>query len=174
MAESMEFLGLSLTEISDVIRTKKASPVEITKAALYRAEELQPVLNSFITILHDKAMECAHESEKALMKGDYKGPLHGVPIGIKDNIATAGIKTTVGSKVFATHVPKEDAHVIGLCKQAGAIIIGKENLDEFAGGGTSMNPHYGFVHNPWALDCVPGGSSGGGAVVARRNCTAGQ
>ena len=109
-------------------------------------------------------MESAHQAEEDLMKGEYKGPLHGVPIGIKDNIATAGVKTTVGSKVFQSHIPKDDAHVVTLCKKAGGIIIGKENLDEFAGGGTSMNPHYGAVHNPWSLDCIPGGSSGGGGA----------
>ena len=85
------------------------------------------------------------------LEGDYRGPLQGIPIGIKDNIATAGIRTTVGTTVLAGYVPKEDADVVVRCKQAGAIILGKENLEEFAAGATSNNPHYGAVHNPWAL-----------------------
>src|SRR5262249_56966585 len=103
------------------------------------------------------------------MRGEYRGPLHGITIGIKDNIATAGIRTTVGSKVFTDYVPEEDAYVVSRCKEAGAIMIGKENLEEFAAGSTSNNLHYGAVHNPWNLDHIPGGSSGGGgAHVAAR------
>jgi aspartyl-tRNA(Asn)/glutamyl-tRNA(Gln) amidotransferase subunit A len=98
------------------------------------------------------------------MRGEYRGPLHGIPIGIKDNIATAGIRTTVGSKVLANNVPAEDAEVVRRCKEAGAIIIGKENLEEFAAGVTSNNPHYGAVRNPWNSEHVPGGSSGGGGA----------
>ena len=138
--------------------------MEVTEAALAQADRLQPTLNSFITILHEQALESAREQEEALATGEYRGPLHGIPIGIKDNIATDGIRTTVASKVFAQHVPEEDAHVVALCKRAGAIILGKENLEEFAAGVTSNNPHYGAVHNPWALDRVPGGSSGGGGA----------
>ena len=98
------------------------------------------------------------------MRGEYRGPLHGIPIGIKDNIATAGIRTTVGSKVFTDYVPEEDAYIVSRCKEAGAIMIGKENLEEFAAGSTSNNLHYGAVHNPWNLDHIPGGSSGGGGA----------
>ena len=98
------------------------------------------------------------------MRGEYRGPLHGIPIGIKDNIATAGIRTTVGSKVLADQIPEEDALAVRKCKEAGAIIMGKENLEEFAAGPTSNNPHYGAVHNPWNLDHIPGGSSGGGGA----------
>src|SRR5690606_26505946 len=118
-------------------QAKKVSPVELTEAALAEAMRLQPQLCSFITILHDEARRQAKESEAALMRGEYRGPLHGIPIGIKDNIATAGIRTTVGSKVLADHVPDADAEVVRRCKQAGAIILGKENLEEFAAGMTS-------------------------------------
>jgi aspartyl-tRNA(Asn)/glutamyl-tRNA(Gln) amidotransferase subunit A len=121
-------------------------------------------LNTFITLLPEQARLQAKEQEAALMRGEYRGPLHGIPIGIKDNIATAGIRTTVGSKVLANHVPTEDAHVVSLCKAAGAIMIGKENLEEFAAGSTSNNLHYGAVHNPWNLEHIPGGSSGGGGA----------
>ena len=162
-----ELLTLTIAELAPKIRTREVSPVELTEAALAQAERLQPTLGSFITILHDTARKQAREQEAALMRGEYHGPLHGIPIGIKDNLATAGIRTTVGSKVLANNVPTEDAEVVRRCKEAGAIILGKENLEEFAAGATSNNPHYGAVHNPWKLDCVPGGSSGGsGANVA--------
>jgi aspartyl-tRNA(Asn)/glutamyl-tRNA(Gln) amidotransferase subunit A len=112
-------------------------------------------------------MDEARKHETEIARGAYRGPLHGVPIGIKDNLATANIRTTVGSKVLAQHVPTEDAEVVRRCKAAGAIILGKENLEEFAAGATSNNPHYGAVQNPWVLGHVPGGSSGGsGANVA--------
>ena len=155
---------LTITELSSRIRAKEVSPVEVTEAALAQADRLQPTLNSFITILHESARAQAKEAESAIARGDYKGPMHGIPIGIKDNIATGGIRTTLGSKVLANHVPDEDAHVVSLCKQVGAIILGKENLEEFAAGATSNNAHYGAVHNPWGLDHIPGGSSGGGGA----------
>ena len=159
-----ELLRLTISELAPKIKAREVSPVEVTEAALAQADRLQPTLNSFVTILHEEAMRQARERANALARGEYRGPLHGVPIGIKDNLATAGIRTTVGSKVLGDHVPDEDAQVVRLCKEAGAIVLGKETLDEFAAGSTSNNPHYGAVHNPWALDHVPGGSSGGGAA----------
>ena len=159
-----ELCKLTISELAPKIRSREVSPVEVTEASLAQVDRLQPTLNSFITILRDQAMSQAREMEAALDRGEYRGPLHGIPIGIKDNIATAGIRTTVGSKVLADHVPEEDAHVVSLCKQAGAVILGKENLEEFAMGVTSNNRHYGAVHNPWQLDHVPGGSSGGGGA----------
>lgn len=159
-----ELLQMTISELALKIHSKEVSPVELTEAALAAADRLQPTLNSFITILHDRAMEQARESEAAISRGDYLGPLHGIPIGLKDNLATAGITTTLGSKVLAEHVPEEDAEVVKRCRAAGAIIIGKENLEEFAAGATSNNPHYGAVHNPWGLEHIPGGSSGGGGA----------
>ncbi|HEY7491371.1 MAG TPA: amidase, partial [Candidatus Tectomicrobia bacterium] len=156
-----ELLTMTIAELAPKIRARQVSPVELTEAALAQAERLQPTLQSFITLLPESARQQAREQEAALMRGEYRGPLHGIPIGIKDNIATAGIRTTVGSKVLANHVPQEDAEVVRRCKAAGAIMVGKENLEEFAAGATSTNPHYGAVHNPWALDRIPGGSSGG-------------
>ena len=161
---SRDLLHLTLAEAADAIRDRRISPVELTEAALAAAERLQPLLCSFITILYDQARRAAKESEAALSRGEYRGPLHGIPIGIKDNLATACIRTTVGSKVLADHIPDEDAEVVRRCKDAGAIILGKENLEEFAAGMTSNNAHYGAVHNPWHLDHVPGGSSGGGGA----------
>jgi aspartyl-tRNA(Asn)/glutamyl-tRNA(Gln) amidotransferase subunit A len=159
-----ELLKLSISELSVQIKARKVSPVELTEAALTQADRLQPTLCSFITILHDQAMRQAKEQEAALARGEYRGPLQGIPIGIKDNLATAGIRSTVGSKVLADYIPAEDAHVVRLCQAAGAIMLGKENLEEFAAGATSNNPHYGAVHNPWALEHIPGGSSGGGGA----------
>jgi len=162
-------LALSISEISPRIKNREISPVELTEAALAAAEKLQPQLNSFITILDQQAMAQARVAESKIMNGEYLGPLHGIPIGIKDNIETQGIRTTVGSKVLTNHIPKHDAHVVTLCKNAGAVILGKENLEEFAAGVTSNNLHYGAVHNPWHLEHIPGGSSGGGgANVAAR------
>ena len=160
-------LSLTVSELAPKIRSREISPVEVVEAALQRADRFQPVLNSFITILHDKAMEQARQLEGELGRGQYRGPLHGIPVGLKDNLSTAGIRTTLGSKVLVDNVPLEDAHVVARCKEAGAIILGKENMDEFMGGATSNNPHYGPVHNPWELDHIPGGSSGGsGANVS--------
>ena len=136
----------------------------MTEAALAQVDRLQPTLNSFITVLGEQAMAQAKDREREVMRGEYRGPLHGIPIGIKDNIATGGVRTTVGSRVLANHIPKEDARVVSLCSQAGAIILGKENLEEFAAGSTSNNAHYGAVHNPWDLERIPGGSSGGGGA----------
>ena len=161
---NVDFLRMTISELAPRVRNKDISPVELTEAALAEADRLQPKLNSFITLLHDQAMAQARESESALSQGMYRGPLHGIPIGLKDNLATAGITTTVGSKVLENHVPEVDAEVVVRCRNAGAIFIGKENLEEFAAGATSNNPHYGAVHNPWRLDHIPGGSSGGGGA----------
>lgn len=157
-------LTMTIAELAPQIKAKKLSPVDLTEAVLAQAERFQSVLNSFITLLPEQARNQARAMEDALMRGDYRGPLHGIPIGIKDNIATAGIRTTVGSKVLAKHVPDTDAYVVSRCKAAGAVIIGKENLEEFAAGSTSNNLHYGAVHNPWNLEHIPGGSSGGGGA----------
>jgi aspartyl-tRNA(Asn)/glutamyl-tRNA(Gln) amidotransferase subunit A len=161
---NQELLRLSIAELAPKIRSGEVSPVEVTTAALERAEALQPKLNSFITLMKDQAMAQAETEQAAVARGEYKGPLQGIPVGIKDNLATAGIKTTVGTKVLAENVPDEDAEVVRRLKRAGAIILGKENLEEFAAGATSNNPHFGAVHNPWGLEHVPGGSSGGGGA----------
>src|SRR5919109_1677518 len=161
---NLELLKLTISELAAQIRGRQVSPVEITEAALAQADRLQPTLHSCITILHGQARRQAKEQEAALARGEYRGPLQGVPIGIKDNLATAGTRTTVGSKVLAGYIPAEDAHVVRLCQAAGAVILGKENLEEFAAGATSNNPHYGAVHNPWGLEHIPGGSSGGGGA----------
>ena len=159
-----DLLQLSIMEAADMVRRRQVSPVELTEAALAQAERLQPAINSFITLMGDQALAQAREQEAALARGDSPGLLAGIPVGIKDNITVAGVRATVGTKVLADNVAEEDAHVVTLCQQAGAIILGKENLEEFAAGATSNNPHYGAVRNPWALEHIPGGSSGGGGA----------
>lgn len=155
---------LSITEAAAMVRNRRISPVELTEAALAQAERLQPSINSWITLMGDQALAQAREQEAALARGEAPGLLSGIPVGIKDNIEVSGVRATVGTKVLTDNIADEDAHVVTLCKQAGAIILGKENLEEFAAGATSNNPHYGAVHNPWNLDHIPGGSSGGGGA----------
>ena len=159
-----ELLSSTIAELAPRIRSGEVSPVELTEAALSHAEALQPVLNTFITLLSDQAMAQAREEEAAISRGEYKGPLQGIPIGLKDNLATAGIRTTLGTKVLADFVPDEEAEVAVRCRAAGAVILGKENLEEFAAGATSNNPHFGPVRNPWGTEHIPGGSSGGGGA----------
>ena len=159
-----ELLSSTISELAPRIRAGEVSPVELTEAALNHAGAMQPRLNTFITLLGEQAMAQAREEEQAIARGEYKGPLQGIPIGIKDNLATAGIRTTLGTKVLADNVPEEDAEVVRRCRAAGAVILGKENLEEFAAGATSNNPHFGAVRNPWATEHIPGGSSGGGGA----------
>jgi aspartyl-tRNA(Asn)/glutamyl-tRNA(Gln) amidotransferase subunit A len=169
----MNPLTLTISEIAELLRTKQLSPVELTTATLQRIEQLNPELNAFITITSELALEQAQAAEEEIQRGDWRGPLHGVPIGIKDLIDTAGIRTTCGSAVFAARVPTEDAFVVQRLKQAGAVIVGKQNLQEFAWGGTSASSHFGPVRNPWDQSRIAGGSSGGSAAaVAAQMCFA--
>ena len=158
---------LTISEIAPLIESGEVSPVEVVRAAVEQAERLQPSLKGFITLRAEAALEEAAERERAIADGGYRGPLDGVPVGLKDNIATEGVLTTIGSRVFADHVPDYDAFAVERLKGAGAIILGKENLHEFAGGVPCDNPYYGSVSNPWNTEYVAGGSSGGsGANVA--------
>ena len=162
---------LDLSEASNAVRVKDVSPVELTKACLERIGRLDGKLNSFITVTPEIALEQARSAEQAITKGGWQGPLHGIPIAVKDNIDTAGIRTTAASAVFLDRVPTRDAEVIRRLKDAGAVILGKLNLHEFAGGTTSAISHFGPVRNPWNLEYIAGGSSGGnGAAVAAGLC----
>jgi len=164
---------LSLSEAAELLRQKKLSPVELTTACLKRIEQLNPQLNAFITVTPESAMAEAREAEKEIQHGDWRGPLHGIPIALKDLFDTAGVKTTCASAVFADRVPSEDAAVVQRLKRAGAVLLGKQNMQEFAYGGTSVASHYGPVHNPWDLTRIARGSSGGSAVaVAAGMCFA--
>ena len=164
---NLELLSQTISDVAPHIRSKAVSPVELVTAELEHIERLRPTINSFITVLDERALQRAKELEAALARGEYRGPLHGIPFAVKDNITTAGVKTTAGSKILADFVPQEDAPVVTRMQEAGAILIGKENMHEFALGPTTINPHYGNVRNPWNLERIPGGSSGGsGANVA--------
>jgi aspartyl-tRNA(Asn)/glutamyl-tRNA(Gln) amidotransferase subunit A len=161
----------SIEEISRLFRKRKLSPVELTKLILARIDQLNPKLNAYITVTTDLALAQAKKAEAELFsprgRKGYRdrGPLHGIPISVKDNIYTAGVRTTAGSKILQDFIPTEDAAVVGQLKNAGAVIVGKTNMHEFAYGVTSNNPHYGPVRNPWDLSRIPGGSSGGSAAA---------
>lgn len=156
---------LDLSEASVAVARREISPVELTKGCLDRIDRLDQHLNSFITVTREQALEEARTAEHEIVNGRLRGPLHGIPIAIKDNIDTAGVRTTCASGVFADRVPTEDAEVVKRLKAAGAVFLGKLNMHEFAGGTTSAISHYGAVHNPWNLDYVAGGSSGGNAAA---------
>src|SRR5690348_12997768 len=163
----------SIEELSKLLAKKKVSPVELTKLFLSRIERLNPKLNAFITVTSEKALAEAHVAERELSRGKRRGALHGIPLALKDNIWTKGVRTTMGSSILRDLVPPEDATVVRKLRRAGAIVIGKTNLHEFAYGVTSENPHYGSVRNPWNMDRIAGGSSGGSAVaVAAGLCAA--
>jgi len=165
IAVPQEPASLTLKQASDLLRHREASPLELTQACLKRIDQYNPSINAFITITPEQALAAAREMEAEQKAGKWRGPLHGIPIALKDNIDTAGIRTTAASGVFKDRVPMEDAEVATRLKKAGAILIGKLNLHEFALGGTSAVTYFGAVHNPWALDHVPGGSSGGSATA---------
>lgn len=156
---------MSLADVGALIRAKQVSPVEVTAQALARIEQLNPPLNAFWTVTADLAREQARAAETEIVKGEYRGPLHGVPVGLKDLIYTRGIRTTAGSKLLADFVPDFDATVVGKLRQAGAVLVGKTALHEFAYGITNDNPHFGPTRNPWDPARTPGGSSGGSAVA---------
>jgi len=163
-AES-DLATLTLAAASDRVRKKTISPLELTQACLRRIERLNPLLNAYITVTAEAALAQARELEAEVRHGRWRGPLHGIPVALKDNIDTAGIRTTAASELFKDRVPSEDAEVVRRLKKAGAIILGKTNLHEFALGGSSSVSYFGPVHNPWALDRIPGGSSGGSAAA---------
>ncbi len=158
---------LSIAEAAALIVRRQVSPVELTEAYLARIEEHNPLLNAYVTVTVDAARSEAKEAEKEITRGAYRGPLHGIPIALKDLYATKGVRTAAGSKILWDRVPDHDARVTQLLREAGAILLGKTNTHEFAYGVTTNNPHFGPTRNPWNPDCIPGGSSGGsGAAVA--------
>jgi aspartyl-tRNA(Asn)/glutamyl-tRNA(Gln) amidotransferase subunit A len=158
-------LELDLTELSQHIGDRELSSVETVKAGLACLALVDNKLNAFITVLREKALAEAERADKEIHGGQYRGPLHGVPVTIKDMFETAGVPTTGGSKILADWVPETDSALVERLRLAGAIIIGKTNLDEFGHGGTSTLSHFGPVHNPWNIDRIAGGSSGGSAAA---------
>ncbi len=167
-----EFCFLSAAELGGLIQQKQVSPVEVVEAHLQRIEALEPKLNSFITLLPDEARAAARRAEKEVQEGTYRGPLHGIPLGLKDVYHTRGIPTTFGSQVFDSYKPREDSTTVAKLSEAGAITLGKLNLHTLEFGSTGENDYYGDMHNPWDVTRHTGGSSGGsGSAVAARVCT---
>jgi aspartyl-tRNA(Asn)/glutamyl-tRNA(Gln) amidotransferase subunit A len=163
----------TIAELVPRLRQKEVSPVELTRACLDRIEKLNPALNAFITVISESALAEARAAESEISRGEWRGPLHGIPVALKDLIDTAGTRTTAGSALFEHRVPAEDAEVVRRLRQAGAVILGKNNLHEFAYGGSSLVSFFGDVHNPWNVRHVAGGSSGGSAAsVAAGLCYA--
>jgi aspartyl-tRNA(Asn)/glutamyl-tRNA(Gln) amidotransferase subunit A len=170
--DTLEICYMSAAELSRLIQSQQISPVEVIDAHLSRIEATEKVLNSFITLLPEQARNAAGRAEKEIRSGNYRGPLHGIPVGLKDLFNTGGVRTTSGSRVFDNFIPEEDCTVAARFRQAGAILLGKLNLHQFAYGPTGENPDYGHMHNPWDPELYAGGSSGGsGSAVAAGECT---
>lgn len=168
---SEDLCALSLSEVSKRIHSKMLTSTDLTRTCLDRVKTYNPKLNAYITVMERQALAQATQLDLEAKAGKFRGRLHGIPIGIKDNIDTVGVRTTGASAVFDDRVPTEDAEVTRRLKEAGAVLIGKTNLHEFAMGDTTASTYFGPVRNPWALDHVPAGSSGGsGAAVAGDLC----
>jgi aspartyl-tRNA(Asn)/glutamyl-tRNA(Gln) amidotransferase subunit A len=156
---------LELSEVSQAVQKKEVSPVELTQACLARIEKLNPTLNAFITITAESALQEARKAEAEIGRGEWRGPLHGIPLAVKDLAETAGVRTTAASAVLEHNVPTEDAEVVRRLRQAGAVMLGKLNLHEFAYGGSGLIGHFGPAKNPWNTGHVTGGSSSGSAAA---------
>ena len=160
-----ETVQLTLEDAAGLVRDRRVSPSELTEACLARIEAVEPRLNAFVTVTTDLARAQAREATAEIKSGRYRGPLHGIPVAVKDLFATQGIRTTAGSRILADWIPDEDATVVRKLREAGAVLLGKLGMHEFAYGVSSVNPHFGDVHNPWDATKIPGGSSGGSAVA---------
>ncbi|HTK29599.1 MAG TPA: amidase [Vicinamibacterales bacterium] len=160
-----ELAWLSIEEVAPLVAKRRLSPRELLDALLGHIERNDPLVNAFITVDAERSRRDARRAEADILRGRYRGPLHGIPVALKDNIWTAGLRTTAGSKILAQFVPVEDATVVRRLRRAGAVIVGKTNMSEFAYGATNNNPHYGAAHNPWNLERTTGGSSGGSAAA---------
>jgi len=158
-------LVLTLVEAAEQIRRRRLSPVELTRECLARIERLDPQLNAFITATADQALEQARRAESEIATGNHRGPLHGIPIGLKDLFDTAGVRTTAASNQYRERIPAEDAEVVRRLKNAGAVILGKLNMHEFAFGMTGVISAFGPTRNPWDLERITGGSSSGSAAA---------
>jgi aspartyl-tRNA(Asn)/glutamyl-tRNA(Gln) amidotransferase subunit A len=156
---------LDLAQASEAVQKKQVSPVELTEACLARIERLNPELNAFITVAAEPAMEEARTAEAEIVRGEWKGPLHGLPLAVKDLAETAGLRTTAASAVLKHYVPSEDAEIVRRLRKAGAILLGKLNLHEFAYGGSGLIGHFGPSRNPWNPAHITGGSSSGSAAA---------
>lgn len=167
MTMSKPLYAQTIAELAPQIRSRQVSPVELTQSVLARIEEVDSVLNSYITVTPELALNQAKQAEAEIMQGLYRGPLHGIPIAPKDLYYSKGVRTTFGSALYKDFVPDYDATPVDRTLRAGAVMPGKVNLHEFAAGMTNVNVHYGSSRNPWNPDHITGGSSGGsGAAVA--------
>ncbi len=163
-AES-ELAFLSIGEAASLLRRREISPVDLVNGSLARIERWNSELNAFLTILAEPARRRAKLAEKEILRGSDRGPLHGIPVSLKDNFYTRGVRTTAGSKILHDFVPEADSRVANRLARAGAVLLGKTNMHEFAYGITGENPHYGSSRNPWAPQRISGGSSSGSAVA---------
>ncbi len=161
----LDISNLTIKHLSKLIASRETSCSEVVDATIRRIEKLNPKLNAFITILDESARREAKHADSLIKRGEYLGPLHGIPISLKDLIYIKGARSTSGSKILADFVPNYDSTVTRKLRKAGAIIVGTNNLHEFASGITGINPHYGPSRNPWDIDRMSGGSSGGSAVA---------
>ena len=168
---SLNNLNLTIKDLSKLISTREISPVDLIEATLERIARLNPVLNAFITVLEDSARQDAKNADSSIKEGKYRGPLHGIPVSLKDLIYVKGARSTSGSKILSNFVPQYDSTVVKRLKEAGAIIVGMNNTHEFACGITNINPHYGSSKNPWDINRMSGGSSGGSAVAVSAGMT---
>ena len=169
--DATELCYLSAVELGSLIGAKKVSPVEVVQAHLERIEATEDTLNSFITRPGEEALEAARQAESEIAAGNHRGVLHGVPVGLKDLYYVAGMPNTSGSRIFDDFVPDHDGSSAASLKEAGAILMGKLNLHQFAFGPTGHNADYGHMHNPWDTERVAGGSSGGsGSAAAAGQC----
>ena len=164
---------LSIAETANRIWTDALSPVDVVQAYLDRIDQYDASYKAYQTVFREEALNAARQAEQDIRSGHYRGPLHGIPIGVKDLVYTKGGRTTAGSLVMADFVPDFDATIIEKLQAAGAIILGKTSVHEFAYGPTGVNPHYGTPRNPWGQDRLPGGSSSGSGVALAAGLTAG-
>jgi aspartyl-tRNA(Asn)/glutamyl-tRNA(Gln) amidotransferase subunit A len=164
-AASDELAFSSLAAAAALLRARRVSPVELVRACLGRIESQNSVLNAFVTVTAESALREAQVAEAEMQRGEWRGPLHGIPVAVKDMIDTRGVRTTAASAVYLDRIPGEDAAVVARLRSAGAILLGKLNMQEFAIGGSSVPSHFGPVRNPWDTSRIAGGSSGGSAAA---------
>ena len=165
--EQTERTAMSLKQLATLVQARQVTPVELTEAYLQRIERLNPRINAYVTVTAERAREDAARATAEIAAGNYRGPLHGIPIGLKDLYDTAGIRTAGGAKILGERVAASDSTVARKLREAGTVLLGKLNTHELAFGVTTNNPHFGATRNPWNAECIPGGSSGGsGAAIA--------
>jgi aspartyl-tRNA(Asn)/glutamyl-tRNA(Gln) amidotransferase subunit A len=160
-----DFARMTIHELAPLIERREVSPVEVTQEMLDRIDALDERLHAFVTVRHEHALDAARSAEQEIRRGDYRGPIHGLPLGIKDNIAVAGWPTTNASALMTDNITDYDSTVVARLRAAGGVIVGKNNLHEWAMGGTCVKSAFGSIHNPWNEGYVPGGSSGGSAAA---------